>query len=59
MHFPLSPAGEEPVEDKIPICEAQQRMLNLMATEAGPGLNLAERAQVKTRVGLVEIFRHP
>jgi 4-amino-4-deoxy-L-arabinose transferase-like glycosyltransferase len=52
-------AGAMAVEDKISIGEAQQRMLNLIASEGGAGLNLAERAQVETRVGLREIFRHP
>ena len=52
-------AGAIAVEEKISIDEAQHRMLNLVATEAGPGLNPAEWAQVQTRVGFREIFRHP
>lgn len=52
-------AGAMAVEDRISIGEAQQRMLNLIASEGGAGLNPAERAQVETRVGFREIFRHP
>jgi uncharacterized membrane protein YfcA len=41
------------------MAEAQQRMLNLVASEREPGSNPAERGRVETRVGIREIFRHP
>ncbi|CAN5793413.1 hypothetical protein BH20GEM1_BH20GEM1_00910 [soil metagenome] len=52
-------AGAIAAQDQISVDEAQQRMLDLVASEGGSGLNPAERARVEARVGLREILRHP
>ena len=52
-------AGAIAAQDQISVDEAQERMLDLVVSEGGPGLNPAQRARVEARVGLREILRHP